>query len=130
MSSHGCLCNLIKKSRQDVETWPHFRAEQKYVIPSQSLAVMGFSALPKATLTKPPFPIFRFVLFFSRCPSARSAFPVFLFCCFSFVLAACPRLICMFRIFYGLNMRKNGMTAALPGMGLGEMFSPSQEIDS
>ena len=74
----------------------------------------------KPSLTKPPFPIFFFFHFCSRWLSACSDFLFFRlhFCCSFLCFTACPELIRMFRIFYGLKMRKLGWLA-LSGMGLG-----------
>ena len=61
---------------------------------------------PQSSLAKPPFPIFGFFFFFLalilRMFLFLAAFFLFLFLCF----AACPGLIRMFHILYGLSMRK------------------------
>ena len=62
---------------------------------------------PKPTLTKPPFPIFRFLRFLAltvRTFRVSCFFGVF-FAVFP-VFCSMSGLICMFRILYGLNMRK------------------------
>ena len=74
----------------------------------QSISPIG----PKQSLTKPRFSIFRSSVFFVVVLTIRM-FRIFWFfgriCSFS-VFAARPELIRMFRIFYGLNMRRIGIT--------------------
>ena len=83
----------------------------------------------KPSLTKSPFPISRFFHFFSHWPSACSAFSDFQlhFAVFLYVCSM-PGLICMFRIFYGLNMRKLRVTGFVrDGFGCNPLWGRSLE---